>query len=187
MTRSTPLALAVAAVLLAACGAEGTTQIQPGAGKTPDAPKANNAAKPAPVAPAKWTSVDAKGHDWAAQMGSMRFDTNWQAAMARGKASGRPVLLLFTEKTSPDAAKIAATFKDPRVIAATGEFEVAIVDNDDNGPLAERYGVKGVPMIVYADPAGEALGATIGVNADELLADLKSALTTMKEDAEEAK
>jgi len=62
---------------------------------------------------------------------------------------------------------------------------VALVDNDANEALAERYGVKGVPMIVYADPAGEALGATIGVNADELLTDLKSALTTMKEDEDE--
>ena len=184
MTRSTPLALAVAAVLLAGCSAEVKPEPgKPATGKPADAPKGGNAA--APAAPVQWTSVDAKGFDWAAQMGSIRFDTNWQAAMARGKAAGKPILFLFTEKTSPDAAKMAATFKDPRVVAAAEQFVVALVDNDANEALAERYGVKGVPMIVYADPAGEALGATIGVNADELLTDLKSALTTMKEDEDE--
>jgi thioredoxin-like negative regulator of GroEL len=98
------------------------------------------------------------------------------------------VLLLFTEKTCADAAKMAAVLKDPRVVAAMAAFVPALVDNDDNEPLAERYGVRAVPMLVFASSAGEAIGSSVGVtNADEVLGDIKGALAQMKEDADEAK
>lgn len=188
MNRAAPLVALAVSLALAGCG-EKKAEVVPGTERPAGAPKAADVPKAAPAAApaAKWSSVDAKGFDWAAQMGSIRFDTDWQAAMARAKSSDKPLLLLFTEKTSADAAKLAATFKDPRVVAAAEAFVVALVDNDENGPLADRFGVKGVPMLVYASPSGEALGATIGVNADEVLGDIKSALATMKEDADEAK
>lgn len=189
MNRTASLAAVVVSLALSGCG---PAQEKAGPGTTPPAPNSDaggpkDSAKPAPAA-AEWSSKDAKGFDWAAQMGAVRFDTNWQRAMAEAKKSGRPVLLLFTEKTNADAAKMAAVLKDPRVVAAMAAFVAALVDNDENEPLAERYGVRAVPMLVFASPAGEAIGSSVGVtNADEVLGDIKSSLTTMKEDADEAK
>jgi hypothetical protein len=186
MNRTASLAALVVSLALTGCG-PAKEKVEPGTEHRVDSAKPAEAAKPAPAAEA-WSSKDAKGFDWAAQMGSVRFDTNWQRAMAEAKKSGKPVLLLFTEKTNADAAKVAAVLKDPRVIAAMAAFVPAIVDNDDNEPLAERYGVRTVPMLVFASPAGEAIGSSIGVTiVDEVLRDIKGALDTMKEDADEAK
>lgn len=188
MNRLSTIATFFVLAALAGCGAE-KEKAAPGTEKRADAPKPAESAKPA-AAPEvwEWSSKDAKGFDWAAQMGAVQFDTNWQRAMARAKKSAKPVLLLFTEKKNADAAKMAAVLKDARVTAAMAAFVPALVDNETNGPLAERYGVRAAPMLVFASSAGEAIGSSVGVtNVDEVLGDIKGALATMKQDADEAK
>jgi hypothetical protein len=167
---------------LAGCGPSSPVEkvSEKEAAKTPAVP--SKAAIPDPAKP--WSSKDASGHDWAAQMGGIQFDTDWQGAMARAKASKTPLLFLFTEKQSADGEKMAAAvFKDPKVVEATKAFVVTIVDVDANEPLAERFNARTTPMVVYASPTGEILGSTI--SAPDMLGDIKSALDALKGDEDD--
>lgn len=177
------------ALVVSACGEKNLTEAVEGAKGSPTKPPAGDGRVPTPAGAAKaWSSVDTKGHDWAAQMGAIHFDTDWQAAMARAKAEKKPLMFLFTEKSNADAVKMGGgTLKDSRVVAASADFVTALVNAEDNAPLAERYGVQVLPMIVYASPTGEAAGDTLGGDAEQTLRDIKAALGTLKEDADEAK
>jgi len=190
MYRTAPFAALVVSLALFGCGEEKKPKAvqDPETPVKVEAPKPGETPKPAAVPDAAWSSKDAKGFDWAAQMGSVQFDTDWKNAMAKAKKSGKPLVLLFTEKKNADTEKMAAVLKDARVTAALAGFVPALVDNETNGPLAERFGVGAVPMLVFASSAGETVGSSLGVtNADEVLGDIRGALMQLKEDADEGK
>jgi hypothetical protein len=127
--------------------------------------------------------------EWGAQIGDVPFTADWKAAMAQAKAAKKPLMIFFTDKKTAEAAKMGgAAFKDARVVEAAKAFVPTIVDADADAAFAERYNVRGVPTIVYADDKGDAAGTTIGAStADEVLRDMKGALDTLKEDAAEGK
>ena len=167
---------------LAGCGDE-PKKAAPDA-RAPAAEAAKSETGKAAVAQKAWSSVDAKGRDWKAQMGAIQFDTDWKAAMARAKTSKKPLMIFFTEKKSADAEKMAAAaFKDAEVVESSAAFVVTIVDAEDNAPLAEQFNVRTTPMVVYASPTGEILGSTI--SASDMLGDMKSALDAMKDDGKD--
>jgi hypothetical protein len=189
MYRTAPLAALVVSLALAGCGEKKPKAVQdPDTPMKVEAPKPGETPKPAAAPEAAWSSKDAKGFDWAPQMGAVKFDTDWKRAMAQAKKSGKPLVFLFTEKKNADTEKMAAVLKDARVTAALTGFVPALVDNEANAPLAERYGVGAVPMLVFASPPGETVGSSLGVtNADEVLSDIRGALMQLKEDADEGK
>lgn len=175
-TISTLLVLAA----LVGCGDEAKPAAKP-ADKREEAAKPAEPPKAAPAPDKPWSSKDAKGHDWAAQMGDIQFDTDWQAAMKRSKASKVPLMFLFTEKKSADAEKMAAAaFKDPKVVEASKAFVVALVDAEENAPLAEEYNARTTPMVVFASSTGNILGEAI--SAADMLKEMQTALATLKED-----
>jgi hypothetical protein len=187
-TTSTLLVLA----LLAGCGAEKPAST---AAPKPDTAKADEAARAAMTtaekakADGEKAARDAKAvagiakakTDWAAQIGDIPFSADWQTAIAQSKASKKPLLLFFTEKKSADAEKMAtAAFKDPKVVEAAGAFVPAIVDAEENAPLAEQYNARTTPMVVFASPTGDVLGEAI--SAGDVLKEMKAALEAPKSD-----
>jgi hypothetical protein len=199
MNRTAPLVALVVSLALAGCGEKKDA---------PDtaAPKQADAAKPADVAKkpadtakqaadaakkdaenaraaaaaaAKSAKIAATQKALAPQVGDIPFTADWQAAMAQAKTSKKPLMFLFTDKDNADGAKMGAgAFKDPKIVAAAAAFIPAIVDADANAPLAEQFGARTTPMIVYASPTGEVLGSTIA--ADDILSDIKAALDAQR-------
>jgi thioredoxin-like negative regulator of GroEL len=75
-------------------------------------------------------------------------------------------------------------FKDKRVVEKSKSFERVLVNVDTEAELAAQYNVGTTPTIVYVAPGGKALAMTIDVvPADEVLADMESALAPPAEEA----
>jgi hypothetical protein len=171
-------------VCLAGCG----EQKPPAAAndsRTPakiEAPKPEDAAKEAKAdaaAAAKAAKIAATQKALAAQTGDIPFTADWQAAMAQAKSAGKPLMFLFTDKDNADGAKMGAgAFKDPKIVAAAAAFVAAVVDADADAPLAEQFGARTTPTIVYASPTGEVLGSSIA--AEDILNDIQAALAAQR-------
>jgi thioredoxin-like negative regulator of GroEL len=74
------------------------------------------------------------------------------------------------------------------VVEKSKSFERVLVNVDTEAELAGQYNVGTTPTIVYVAPGGKALAMTIDVvPADEILADMDSALTALARPAEDAK
>ena len=74
------------------------------------------------------------------------------------------------------------TYTDAAVIAQAGGFVTAMIDcteKADPGVLAiqKKYGVSGLPTVVFAMPDGRVLGGTVGfVKAPDFIVEMKKAL-----------
>lgn len=92
------------------------------------------------------------------------------AALARAKTSGRPVLLIFGGNWSPDCWALAGVLALPSVAAWVAQnFEVALINVgrlNTNMDIAKTYGVtvEGVPTVLVLSSAGKLL------NGDNVLA-----------------
>ena len=141
--------------------------------------QATEKAKAAAATQAHAAKIQATQKALAAQLGDIPFTADWQSAMAHAKTSKKPLMFLFTDKDNADGAKMGAgAFKDPKIVAAAAAFVPAVVDADANAPLAEQFGARTTPMIVYASPTGEVLGSTIA--ADDMLNDIAAALSALR-------
>lgn len=79
-------------------------------------------------------------------------------------------------------------FKDARVVAAAKAFDPVLVNTKTAKELAARYAIQVTPTVIYAAPDGKALVMTIdAVGADEVLADMASALDRPKPESDESK
>ena len=79
-------------------------------------------------------------------------------------------------------------FKDARVVEAAKAFDAVLVNTKSAKELAEKYAIQVTPTVIYASPDGKALVMTIdAVTADEILADMASALERPKPGSDEAK
>jgi len=85
-------------------------------------------------------------------------------AMARAKANGRRVILVFGANWCHDSRALAGWFASPRFAAMLSpRYEIVWVDvgqKDRNLDLARRFGldgVKGTPTVLMLDSAGKPL------------------------------
>ena len=74
------------------------------------------------------------------------------------------------------------------MVEKSKSFERVLVNVDTEAELAGQYNVGTTPTIVYVAPGGKALAMTIDVvPADEVLADMESALAALARPADDDK
>lgn len=104
-------------------------------------------------------------------------------ALARAQAEGKPLMIDFTAEWCAACHEMEKlTYTDPRVIAAAEGFVPVMIDCTEKGDptvveLQKRYGVTGLPTVVFVRPDGTKVGETIGfVEADAFLPHMQAAL-----------
>ncbi len=102
-------------------------------------------------------------------------------ALARAKAEGRPVILDFWADWCVACKELdRSAWADPRVREEADRFLRVKVDGSDDTPafqaLTEKYGVVGMPTVVFIDPRGREvpLRITAAIDADEMVRWLKA-------------
>jgi thioredoxin-related protein len=111
------------------------------------------------------TPVTVSPHPEARPFGDpARADRDVADAMARARANGRRVLLVFGANWCHDSRALAGWFASPRFAAMLApRYEIVWIDvgqKDHNLDLARRFGldgIKGTPTVLMLDSAGKPL------------------------------
>jgi thiol:disulfide interchange protein DsbD len=75
-------------------------------------------------------------------------------------ASGEPVVLDFHARWCQICKRLdRETFSDPRVVRALSRVQALKVDYDEAPNTVQRFGIIGVPTVVFVDPSGREVGA----------------------------
>lgn len=98
--------------------------------------------------------------------------TDFNAALAESKQSGKPVLLDFSATWCPPCQVMKHdVWPDAKVReAVTASYIPVAVDVDSNQELASRYGIYGIPSILIVDAQGKVLKQGSFMSSNGLLA-----------------
>lgn len=89
--------------------------------------------------------------------------TDLDAALAKSKETGRPVMVDFFATWCPPCKMLdAQTYSDPRVIEASKNWIMVRIDLDKNKALARQYQISSIPTIVLLQPDGKEVNRTAG-------------------------
>ncbi len=119
----------------------------------------------APALSADSVPPAATGHPEARPFGDPdRADRDVADALARAKANGHHILLIFGANWCHDSRALAGWFATPRFVAMLSpRYEIVWIDvgqKDRNLDLARRFGldgIKGTPTVLMLDAAGKPL------------------------------
>lgn len=117
--------------------------------------------------------------------GSPPFHTDYELALADARAQDKPAVVVFSAAWCPPCrANKANVYPSAQVKALHADFVWAYLDTDQsrNRPVAERFGVSGIPHIQLVDPSGAPLGAPLvgGTSPDAFARDLSAALAQFR-------
>ena len=90
---------------------------------------------------------------------TVRFLPDVEKGRLRSAESGKPLLLFFTEPSSPFSRRIEKEFfADPQVAELTGRFVCVSVDTGRTAsiPLMKKYAVSAAPTVLLVPAGGEA-------------------------------
>jgi thiol:disulfide interchange protein DsbD len=111
-------------------------------------------------------AASAKGITWL---------TDEAVGVAKAQELGKPMIIDFTADWCAACHEMEKlTYTDPGVVAAAGDFVTVMVDCTSNDPtiraLQQKYGVLGLPTVVFVQPDGTQVDRTFGfVSAEEFL------------------
>ncbi|MBR2694227.1 MAG: thioredoxin family protein [Thermoguttaceae bacterium] len=90
---------------------------------------------------------------------TVRFLSSVEKGRARSAESGKPLLLFFTEPSSPFSQRVEKDFfADPQVAEVIGQFVCVSVDTGRTAsiPLMKKYAVTAAPTVLLVPVDGEA-------------------------------
>jgi thiol:disulfide interchange protein len=95
---------------------------------------------------------------WTPGMGDLDYVEGSAAGLRRAKAEGKPALYYFSARWCGACRQMSGSvFRDDATVAALSAFVPVLVDADSEPEFAERYGLRLLPSIVFADAEGEPL------------------------------
>jgi len=99
-------------------------------------------------------------------------------ALANAKATGKPILLLFSTEKAVDAQKmVSETFTDPTVVKWGDKFVTVHIQVDKSPENAEPYSVYRVPVIIFLDSNGKEINRIEQfISATDLVQEMNKAL-----------
>jgi len=100
-----------------------------------------------------------------AAVDGIRWEADHEAAFASAAADGLPLMLDFTAENCAQCRELEhKTFPDPEVIRLSRSFVAVTVDctrlDEAEKALVDRYGVPGMPRIVFTRPDGTEIDGT---------------------------
>ena len=106
---------------------------------------------------------------------------DYETALARAQADGKPLLLIFTAQWSAYSRQLCdEALADADVRSAIDAFVPLVIDVDRQPQLCEQYLVNVYPTVILASPQGTTWKRLVGAqSAATLAAGLTSALTAM--------
>lgn len=88
--------------------------------------------------------------------GKIRWGTDHDRAFAEARETGRPFMMFFTaDRCGPCKALKAGAFSDEAVVKASEGLVRLLLDADRDGPYFEKYGVQGIPTVLFFTPDGK--------------------------------
>ena len=110
------------------------------------------------------------------------FLTDANAALSQARTSGKPAVLVFSASWCPPCQQMKKeVYPSAEVTALRSDFVWAYLDLDEpaNRPIAQRFGVQGIPHIQFVSADGRPLGKQVGaISAPEFAAELKDLLSS---------
>ena len=87
----------------------------------------------------------------------------YEEGMALAKEQNKPVMIDFHADWCGFCKKLdSETYSDSNVIEMSENFVNIKVDTEKQGQLAQDYGVRGLPTIVFTDPQGNEIRRVVG-------------------------
>jgi thiol:disulfide interchange protein len=120
--------------------------------------------------------ADLKKHGPIAWKGSL------EAALKIAAREKKPIFIDFwAEWCGPCKEMLATTYKDKAVVARSKQFVPVLINADEQPKLLEKFGISGIPTVVFLDAKGKVLLQTTGLETS------KEFLKTMDEAAKKFK
>tara|TARA_R110002096_G_scaffold436085_1_gene667088 strand:+ start:3666 stop:4061 length:396 start_codon:yes stop_codon:yes gene_type:complete len=88
-------------------------------------------------------------------------------ALKRMAATGRPGLVLIKTDWCPRCTELSTQFADADLMTLAAEFELILLDQDENKEMAARWAKDGayIPRIFFLKADGSVLTELVGTNA----------------------
>lgn len=97
--------------------------------------------------------------------GSIAWVNNLADGLTQAKASNKPVMADFYAGWCGWCKKLdKEVYTNPAVIALAKDFVAVKVDTDKYGQDSTKYGVQGLPTIVFMNPDGTVIDKIVGYN-----------------------
>ncbi|MFH0772671.1 MAG: thioredoxin domain-containing protein [Candidatus Omnitrophota bacterium] len=109
----------------------------------------------------------------------MRWLYSYDEALNQAQQNNMAVMIDFYTDWCGWCKKLdSETYRDKKIIELSRKLVCLKVDADKNSALANKYGVRGYPTILFTDPKGKIIGGGPGFRStDKLLSEMNSAIT----------
>ena len=118
----------------------------------------------------------------------IQWEENFEAAMQRARAEGKPILIdFYADWCGPCKMMDAQTYPDRDVIAQSQNWVTVKVNGEKRPDVMQAYGVSGYPTILFAQGSGQPLSSTTGfLDAPQLVQTMQEAWSKWNSTREKA-